>query len=46
MTDTRLLRAALVLLAAGLCLLGTPLETLAHGATAGDKALVGIRSTL
>jgi hypothetical protein len=40
MTDTRLLRAALVLLAAGLCLLGTPLDALAHGVTAGDKGYI------
>jgi hypothetical protein len=40
MTDTRMLRAALVLLAAGLCLLGTPLEALAHGVTAGDKGYI------
>jgi hypothetical protein len=40
MTDTRLLRAALILLAAGLCLLGTPLEALAHGVTAGDKGYI------
>ena len=39
MTDTGLLRAALVLPAAGLCLLGRPLDALAHGVTAGDRAI-------
>jgi hypothetical protein len=40
MTDSRLLCAALVLLAAALCLLGTPTDVLAHGVTAGDKGYI------
>lgn len=38
--ETWLLRAALALLAVGLCLLGTPLEALAHGVTDGDKGYI------
>jgi hypothetical protein len=40
MTDPKLLRAALVLLAAGLCLLLMPMEAFAHGVTAGDKGYI------
>ncbi len=40
MNEAWLLRAALALLAVGLCLMGTPLEALAHGVTAGDKGYI------
>jgi hypothetical protein len=40
MTDSRLLSAALLLLAAAVCLLGTPKDLLAHGVTAGDKGYI------
>jgi hypothetical protein len=40
MTDSRLLHAALILLAAGLCVLLTPMDALAHGVTAGDKGYI------
>ncbi|CAN5690216.1 HupE/UreJ family protein [soil metagenome] len=40
MTDSRLLHAALVLLAAGLCVLLAPMDALAHGVTAGDKGYI------
>jgi hypothetical protein len=40
MTDSRLLSAALLLLAAAVCLLGTPMDVLAHGVTAGDKGYI------
>jgi hypothetical protein len=40
MTDSRLLHAALVLLAAGLCVMLTPMDALAHGVTAGDKGYI------
>jgi hypothetical protein len=40
MTCSRLLSAALLLLAAAVCLLGTPADVLAHGVTAGDKGYI------
>jgi hypothetical protein len=40
MTDSKLPSAALVLLAAAVCLIGTPMEALAHGVTAGDKGYI------
>jgi hypothetical protein len=40
MTDSRLLSAALLLLAAAACLLGSPADVLAHGVTAGDKGYI------
>jgi hypothetical protein len=40
MTVSRLLSAALVLLAAAVCLFATPMDALAHGVTAGDKGYI------
>jgi hypothetical protein len=40
MIDSRLLSAALVLLAAAVCLFATPMDALAHGVTAGDKGYI------